>query len=103
MEDKMKKLMAAAALAVLLAGAGAPCRANEGKAERMGKTIDEKIEHMKRDLKLDAEQERRVRQILEEKAAKVKEFSEDAAKRIRAALTPEQQTKYDKMKHDMAH
>ena len=101
----MNSRLTMAVLAVCLGAAPAATRAGEashveGKAEKLGEKIDEKIETMKKNLTLTPEQETKLRTILREKAENIKKFSEEANQKIRAALTPDQRTKYDKMKAD---
>jgi periplasmic protein CpxP/Spy len=90
----MRKLLLVAFTAATLAY---PLRADTS-AEDIGRKIDEKLATAKENLKLTPEQKTRINAILKEKEQRLKEFSDDAARRIRAVLTPEQRQSLDNEK-----
>ncbi len=71
--------------------------------------VDERLQHLTKELNLSAEQQAKVKAAIEKKVAakcalheetseKMEAVSDTAAQEIRAALTPEQAAKFDEMK-----
>jgi Spy/CpxP family protein refolding chaperone len=58
------------------------------------------LDHLTRELKLDAEQRGKIEAILEGRRARMQQFLEEGRSEIRAVLTPDQQAIFDKMPHD---
>jgi Spy/CpxP family protein refolding chaperone len=58
------------------------------------------LERLTRELKLDADQRRKIEAILEGRRGRMQQFLEEGRAEIRAVLTPEQQAVFDKMPHD---
>ena len=58
------------------------------------------LDHLTRELKLDADQRRKIETILEGRRGRMQQFLEEGRAEIRAILTPEQQAIFDKMPHD---
>ena len=58
------------------------------------------LDHLTRELKLDAEQRRKIEAILDGRRARMQQFLEEGRSEIRAVLTPDQQAIFDKMPHD---
>ena len=58
------------------------------------------LERLTRELKLDADQRRKIEAILEGRRGRMQQFLEEGRAEIRAVLTPEQQAIFDKMPHD---
>ena len=58
------------------------------------------LDHLTRELKLDADQRRKIEAILEGRRGRMQQFLEEGRSEIRALLTPDQQAIFDKMPHD---
>jgi Spy/CpxP family protein refolding chaperone len=58
------------------------------------------LDHLTRELKLDADQRTKIEAILEGRRGRMQQFLEEGRAEIRAVLTPEQQAIFDKMPHD---
>jgi Spy/CpxP family protein refolding chaperone len=58
------------------------------------------LERLTRELKLDADQRRKIETILDGRRGRMQQFLEEGRAEIRAVLTPEQQAIFDKMPHD---
>lgn len=58
------------------------------------------LDRLTRELKLDADQRKKIETILEARRGRMQQFLEEGRSEIRAVLTPEQQAIFDKMPHD---
>ncbi len=58
------------------------------------------LDHLTRELKLDADQRQKIEAILEGRRGRMQQFLEEGRSEIRAVLTPDQQAIFDKMPHD---
>ena len=62
-----------------------------------GMDVDKKVEKMKTELGLDAEQEASVKTILNEYKSKMEAIKQEKKDKLDAVLTPEQKTKHEAM------
>ena len=88
-------------LGVFAAGLAAPASAAQEIAttsKRAERQADERTEHLTKALQLNPEQEQKVRDIERESERRKMEIQGETDTNIRAALTPEQQSRFDKMK-----
>ena len=58
------------------------------------------LDRLTRELKLDADQRKKIEAILAGRRERMQQFLEEGRSEIRAVLTPEQQAIFDKMPHD---
>jgi Spy/CpxP family protein refolding chaperone len=81
--------------------AGATVRAAEEVAttsKRADRQADERAEHLIKALELNPEQQKKVRDIERQGERRKMEVDGQTDNEVRAALTPEQQSRFDKMK-----
>lgn len=98
----MKRFVMAAVVAAMTGG-GMTLEANEKKAmspQEQQQHITEKLDKLTNELTLTADQQTRIRGILETKMRRKQEIMTQAEQDIRAVLGPEQVEKFNAMKAD---
>ncbi|GAA5110785.1 Spy/CpxP family protein refolding chaperone [Alloalcanivorax gelatiniphagus] len=90
----MKKITTLALALVTGAALAGPVMA----APKPGPNPDRMVEHMAKELDLNADQQARIKTIMEEQGKKMRALHDETESRVKAVLTPEQQAKAEAMR-----